>query len=1230
MKHYLSLILLFYLSYLHVFAETYVWEDYDDFSGSNLDTSKWDVGYFEGGQNAVVSGGKAELIGTGFTGSDAKLTPAPWVGAVTNSIGQSNSGIFLKSVNVNGLEVEVTIPTSGNSENVGFIIETYSEELSTYNGIELAWRQNGLSWSFENEYPSSGQLYEIDQAANFDETYKVAVIHTGSRMEMYINGERVANINSTFSPSHWLIGSFNDDGNPFSVSIDNVNILRQSSETLNGSSLFLDSDDPVSLTLEFENNLITSTFEDNGGTDSGTESGISYDYIISDESIFSITFTDTIVGDYLTFDRSTNRGKLYDFKDDGQIDTSGTWEFTFETIFTSTVAISDPNGQPVVVQVGEDYQWNDTLDGVMLWGVWQDDDTNEWVIATVNYIGGRQKGAKGSYSSLPAELDVDHPYIVDGDTIDVTETNGHQYYQVTSVDNGIIYAVDGDGAPLTDPSWWFVAKAAAEEFYNSKINYAPESLDGLTVKIHDLETSPGSGDYGEDTKYFVSQQVYSWEENQLESTTFSYVKNSASSATLTIHHDSGATKTIHDLTFSSENSATGTWREAEETVTYTGTTTFTIIHEDYASESLNGWNLDAGASTYKFAGDSTGVFYDEDSGNFSNSELSNISYTWEKIGPSIGKLTTDLGEETLLFFESNTSGFFDWEEIGSDDGNSGQFELYYYQSGKAFESLVGSSLSIGDTSYVFTSTNAVTVHSPSGKSSQEYAYLRENENVALLSVGSYLYKLHFHNNQYGRIIEGGSVYFSIHQNWATKGWVYYDDLPWIYSNNQGEWMYQVLSNNNETNETELMYFEPWTNLLSQNLDLKFTDKVFSAESEFYWEDYDDFSGPELNSSKWDVAWWDGGTAPSIDQANNRVEFTKGSSYEANLSDLMNLPNPNAESEYSRGYSTTSGNAPSSLVDLVVFVAETVVYSDGTTDYYGEDEIYFSETHRSRWDEDENITVTDPYSYTKTGSDTATLTINKSGATYTAQLTFVSPTEGTGNWTDFENGETESGTLTFKVEYSPHSLLEFVQSDDIEGIEFELMIPNDAPDQTCIGLFAVDYNAMFNATSDEQEEGAIKFDLDLCYFNGLIEMEFNHKDTETGEENSTSQSAQLGVPQKIAFYYHEGRIYFFHNDQLVKDFPYERGNEKFVIRAQNEQNLDFSAYLRNVRELRKKSYPQGWMWTEFYPWAYSHETGGWLYFELAKDSDGNSVMNYYDHNSGSWDLYGPSLNKLTDR
>ena len=886
----------------------------------------------------------------------------------------------------------------------------------------------------------------------------------------------------------------------------------------------------------------------------------------------------------------------------------------------SVVVVSDPSGLPVVVQVGEDYQWNNTLDGVMLWGVWQDDDTNEWVIATVNYTGGRQKGAKGSYSSLPNELDVDHPYIVDGDTIDVTETNGHQYYQVTSVENGIIHAVDGDGGPLTDPSWWFVAKAAAEEFYNSKLHYSPSSLLGKTIYIPE-EGFEANYSFMEHEVYYVIPLSL----NQVEGIPYSYVASSSTTATLTLARETG--DVIHQISFSSPTNADSNWTDLKSNET--GSATLQILNENYWPSSLAGWSYQGTTSTmndtYHFIDEDHAVFYDASDSNFSNRELSNITYTWEQIGPKIGKLKTSLDEETLLFFESNTSGFFDWEEIGSDDGKSGQFELYYYQAGKAFESLVGSSISIGDTTYVFTSTNAVTVHDPSGTSSQEYTYLRENENEALLSVGSYLYKLHFYNHQYGQIIEGGSGYFSIHQNWATKGWVYYDDLPWIYSNNQGEWMYQVLSNNDTTNETELLYYEPWANVWSQTLDLNYTDRrVFSADSEFYWEDYDDFSGPELNSSKWDVAWWDGGTAPSIDQANNRVEFTKGSSYEANLSDLMNVPNPNAESEYSYGYDASYGLAPSTIADMTMSLNE---YPDSPE---SADEVYFSNSHQFRYDEDIKKEVSEPYSYVRTGPNTGKITIQESGGVYIVNLTFTSQNSGTGTWEETEDGDTYSGNLTFDIVFSPHSFLEFSQSDDIEGIEFELMIPNGAPDNTCIGLFAVDYNAMFNATSDEQEEGAIKFDLDLCYFNGLIEMEFNHKDPETGEENSTSQNAQLGVSQKIAFYYHEGRIYFFHNDQPVKDYSYERGSEIFVIRAENESDLDFSVFVQNVRIFRKKSYPKGWMWTDYYPWAYSHETGGWLYFELAKDSDGTPVMNYYDHNSGSWDLYGPSLNQFTDR
>ena len=1321
-------------------SDTYVWEDYDDFSGSSLDSSKWEAGYFSGGQAATVSGGVATLSGSGYTGNDVEIVPSIWQDAASQSTGQSNSGLFVTSTEIYGIEVEVSIPSFGNTQNVGFIVETHSADGSTYNGIELAWRENGLNWSYENENPSTAQIYEVLEGADFNASYTLSVIHTGSRLELHINGTRVANVNSNFTPNHWLIGSFNDDGKIFNVPIDNVRILRRStSDPLDGSTLFLDSDDPVTLTLAFENGTVTSTFED-GGEDSGTEIGDQYDYIIVDQNRFSITDTSKLDGTYITFDQSTARGKLFDFKSDGQIDESGTWEFSFErfdlTVRSRSIWASrdlvysqTPSGPTEIEGAGEIDFWAELIEHPSATQLnlsvngssydlrqkeapngfrtrfeydsgygelfdlesASDSDWSPYINATTFTFSMTVNGAQYSYShNLPAESELPQPVnvSVNGNYTWKKDTEGYDYVEVLKNDS---YQFSWDAFTTTDPKDYIVVHLqelvgdddvqvmpevvldAGEtsytvdgsnfevgkkySFYVELMNvteqqnpggfthasgsdtslpllqttarmvsvldivmiedYAPSSLVGKTIHI------PEEG--YDSNYYFTEDEAYYMvplSSGRVDGISYTYVANTSTTATLTLARESG--DVIHQISFSSATNADSNWTDlaSEEN----GSATLQVHTENYWPSALAGWTY-KGLSmndTLKFIDDSNAVFYDESDSNFSNRELSNITYTWEQIGLKIGKLTTSLGEETLLFFESNTSGFFDWEETGSDGGISGQFDLYYYPVGKAFESLVGSSITIGDTTYVFTSPSTVTVHSPTGTSSQEYAYLRENEDEALLSVGSTLYKLDFYNHQYGRVERGGSGYFRVLANWATKGWVWKDHYPWAYSNNMQDWFYQVLFINDD-NESDMAHYQVWDNQWSIPSELHYSgESNFSSADAYSWEDYDDFNGTELNSSKWDVAWWDGGTAPSIDQLNNRVEFTKGSTYEANLSDLMNIPNPNAEGEYSRGYSSTSGNAPSSLADLVVFVAETAVYSNGSTDYYGEDEIYFSNTHRSRWDSDENRTVTDPYTYAKTGSDTATITINKSGATYTAQLTFISPTEGTGNWTDYENGQTEIGTLTFKIEYSPHSLLEFSQSDEIEGIEFELMIPDGAPDQTCIGLFAVDYNAMFNATSDEQEEQAMRFDLDLCYFGGTLTSEFNFKDQTTGQEISEKQSSTLGNFQKFQFYFADGKIYFSLPGQEAKEYNFDRGNETFVIRAQNEQNLDFSVYLRNVRVLRKKSYPQGWMWMDYYPWAYSYESNSWLYFQLAKDTDGHPGMIYWDTATKDWDIYHPSL------
>ena len=1247
-------------------SNTYVWEDYDDFSGSSLDTSKWGTMYFHGGVTPTIENGKMSLSSGGLNLNAQNQFKEGWEQIIATWDEQDPEVFaYLTDESVVGISAEVSLPYDSS---VGAAAHLNFNNLNSENGASIEIMYDGGSTNIYLEIEGQDDAFS-SISAELGRTYKFSIYYHNDSLSLLIDDQQVGSVTiPNLSPNMIGIGAYHDEGQSFDIPVDNVRVLRRSQQAEEPAPVMVVSDPngkPVVVQVGDEYNwndsldgvtLWAVVDEQDGPPQIGTTTFENGNQLIAFEFLEqfdgSVTF---LAPEYLSGHKGVAMQEIpgfqeievsrYYYLNDSQLYieetspelypdySSSLREYSFERIDNErgSLKIFSESGTNEIILTFSDWEsgtWSD-YSGT---GDWQCYDFTHSDVPT-EYQSLIEEHSLGHHQDR--QQIVSHPYEIDSNGyLKVTENTSIQYYNVVSVDNGIIGTIQDDsgvdsvadnGVNQVD-QWLFTTLSAAQIFYNEKIDYAPESLDGLTVKIHDLETSPGSEDYGEDTKYFVSQQVYSWEENQLESTTFSYVKNSASSATLTIHHDGGATKTIHDLTFSSENSATGTWTEAEETVTYAGTTTFTIIYEEYAPDYLNGWKLDAGASTYKLTGDSTGVFYHVDEGNYSNSELSNITYTWEKSGTGIGKLYTSLDEITWLFFEDNTTGRYHWQELEQDNNGSGYFSLNYYPDGHAHESLVGSSLKLGDTYYVFTSDTSVTVSEGSTSSIMEYAYLKNGSDNGILSIDSenrfVILDLDFSSSDYGTVVRGGNGGFRILQNWETKGWVWYGHYPWAYSHNMQDWYYQVLFINDE-NESDIAHYQIWDKQWKIPSELNYLgESNFSTDDAYSWEEYDEFNGSELNTSRWDIAWWDGGTAPSVDQVNNRIEFNKGSSYEAKLSDLMNVPNPNAESEYSYGYDASYGFAPSTIADMNVRIHEEQIlpeYSD-----YGVDDIYYSDGLLFRYDNDEQQEVQEPYSYERTGPNTAKITMQSSDELYVAELTFTSENSASGTWEEQEDGVTYSGSLTFDIVFSPHSLLEFVQSDDIEGIEFELMIPNGAPDQTCIGLFAVDYNAMFNSTSDEQEEQALRFDLDLCYFDGTLTSEFNFKDQTTGEEISESQNSTLGDFQKFRFYFSDGRINFSLPGQEVKEYNFDRANETFVIRAQNEQNLDFSAYLRNVRVLRKKSYPQGWMWMDYYPWVYCHDLQSWLYFSLVKDLHGNPSLMFWDNANENWDLYYPTF------
>ena len=599
MRNSLSIFLVFCLPNLHLFADTYVWEDYDDFSGSSLDTNKWDVGYWGGGESVTIVNGQAQLSGAAYSSNSQTQVPSDIAAAASGST-EGNTFLFFKEVGIHGIQADISIPSQTNEYDAGIYLASLDTNPLGSLGAELRYRTSGSVLLFD--YLESGNELEHLENGSLDTFYQLQIIKVVGKTSHYLNRYLIKQFeSSSHDEDYWTIGAFNDAGLAYTTYADNVRVLRRATTTsLDGSTYSLSSSDGVSETLVFANGTFTSTFTDpEEGEIVTTDQSYILDQISEDE--FRIILGD---GDTMEFNTATNSGKLTDYDSSGQIDTSGTWDFTFEAISTSTQSyapssiagrtitytgngetetasfsadgnvsdgedwtyyeyektsdnvgvvtytfanetnpapevetltftsssggtydwveysdatmstktdngsgtfslsdapnepesvpvVSDPNGLPVVVQVGEDYQWNDTLDGVTLWGVGYDNE--ELITFTFSYSASEVEAVLGLVGQVTNPLVSQAYTITEEGYLEHTESSGPQYFKVHSVEDGKIMTTPfqdkSEASSSTDPhDTFFTTRAAAQEFYNSKINYAPESLDGLSIRIHDLET----------------------------------------------------------------------------------------------------------------------------------------------------------------------------------------------------------------------------------------------------------------------------------------------------------------------------------------------------------------------------------------------------------------------------------------------------------------------------------------------------------------------------------------------------------------------------------------------------------------------------------------------------------------------------------------------------------------------------------------------------------------------
>ena len=500
------------------------WEDYDDFSGSSLDTSKWGTMNFYGGDKPEVKDGRVEFSSSGKSVSATSDFKQGWNSTefINYTEGAPGSVLYVNDSTVYGMEASVTLPV-GSSPKTAICLQVGSLNPFGQHIAELMNDSgNGAGFWIHDYVADTG----VSTSASSATTFQVAVIHENEKNTFYINSKKVHEFDaSNFTPDWFGINTFENDGKAYTVYADNIRVLRRSNtttepdpvtvvsdpngqavvvqvgneyqwkSTLDGVTLWgveQSSDGWSAMTMRFENGR---NFGNQGFFDSVAQPQ-PYDapYEI-DENGYIKSLEDD--GDYQYYNPvSVENGVIGTIQNDEGVDSVANnginqvdqWFFTTraaaEEYYYSKVpvtVISDPNGKAVVVQVGNEYHWNSTLDGVTLWSVSASERDAKWSPLTAKFSGGnllygfefKDDVADTGNNKVSYQID-ENGYIKS-----LEDDGDYQYYNPVSVENGVIGTIQNDegvdsvannGINQVD-QWFFTTRAAAEEYYYSKVGY---------------------------------------------------------------------------------------------------------------------------------------------------------------------------------------------------------------------------------------------------------------------------------------------------------------------------------------------------------------------------------------------------------------------------------------------------------------------------------------------------------------------------------------------------------------------------------------------------------------------------------------------------------------------------------------------------------------------------------------------------------------------------------------
>ena len=219
------------------------WELYDDFSGSTLDTQKWETTYFPRAFPPSISSGQLRLD-TGYILSNNRKEASFYNILKQAGLGQKisqlgwHTGVVFTDPNIIGVEADLFLDFAGTSspgsgvtidlwEQVGPLeIRCTSLELGYWGGAS----NEGELWFNKSPYTngSEGESSSMTNYVSVYESHRVSFVRKNGEIKLY-QGD---NLVQTHPAEGEIIGisimAFNDQGLPMSSTVDNVNVLRSS------------------------------------------------------------------------------------------------------------------------------------------------------------------------------------------------------------------------------------------------------------------------------------------------------------------------------------------------------------------------------------------------------------------------------------------------------------------------------------------------------------------------------------------------------------------------------------------------------------------------------------------------------------------------------------------------------------------------------------------------------------------------------------------------------------------------------------------------------------------------------------------------------------------------------------------------------------------------------------------------------------------------------------------